>query len=625
MKHYQIAYFTTEWNYELMFERYRGIERYTKEHDNVTVCAFDCFGKAGRYEMDDGEYAIFDLPELSVFDGILLQYNQIAGDEVRKQLCKRLKKTGIPIIALEEYVDGLAYYGVDNQAAMASIVEHVIKVHGAKTITYLDGLTSSFEARQRKQAYLDACDAYNIEPDVIPGTWETEAGRTAARELIQRGESLPDALICANDIMAIGACEVLKNEGFRIPEDIIVTGFDNSDSAALHDPRITTLERPYCDEAYHALGKLISMIEKEDVEEVSYEAFRPVFSSSCGCSSSASAEDDTLRSQYFDATRSIRNFYFSQEQMASALLDANGLRETVNAISQHFSSIGCEHAYICINENYAENYRKTQWMRTKDFDDVMILFTHTDLIPKDPGGHQHPHFKRKDLLPGGLLRNEKLIIFYPLHYKHYIIGYIGINLISATIGINLEYTFSMINSALEDVRKRAVLEELNKVLEDLYVMDPLTGLYNRFGMESFGSRIYENLISQGKTVSILFIDMDDMKDINDTFGHETGDAAIKATADVLVRSCSRSAFLMRFGGDEFIVISADDGGDTADKIKSNVSEYNRTGRSVFTLSLSIGTVTADKNDHLSLEKCITAADKKMYEDKTRRKAGREQV
>ena len=621
MKHYQIAYFTTEWNYELMFERYRGIERYVNEHDNVTVCAFDCFGKAGRYEMNDGEYAIFDLPVLSSFDGILLQYNQIAGDEVRKELVKRLKKAGIPILALEEYVDGLAYYGVDNQAAMASIVEHVIQVHGAKTITYLDGLSTSFEAKQRKQAYLDACEAYGIKMDVIPGTWETEAGREAARELIGRGGRLPDALVCANDIMAIGACEILKNEGYRIPEDIIVTGFDNSDSAALHDPRITTLERPDEDEAYHAVEKLIALIDKKDVPAISYEAFRSIFSSSCGCASEANADDAALRSQYFDATRSIRNFYFSQEIMASALLEATGIKEIVSSVYQHFSDIGCEHVYICVNENYADNYRKAQWMRTDDFDDVMILFTQIDLVPKEPGSlHTHPRFKRTDLLPADLLRNEKLIIFYPLHYKHYIVGYIGINLISATIGINLEHTFSMINSAFEDVRKRAVLEELNTILENLYVMDSLTGLYNRFGMESFGVRIYDNLISQGKTVSILFVDMDGMKDINDTFGHETGDTAIKAAADVLVRSCSRNAFIMRFGGDEFIVISSDNGEETAEKIRSYVNEYNQTGRSKFTLSLSIGNMTVSADDNLTLEKCITAADKKMYEDKSHRKS-----
>ena len=134
--------------------------------------------------------------------------------------------------------------------------------------------------------------------------------------------------------------------------------------------------------------------------------------------------------------------------------------------------------------------------------------------------------------------NEKLIIFYPLHYKHYIVGYIGINLISATIGINLEHTFSMINSAFEDVRKRAVLEELNNVLENLYVMDSLTGLYNREAFyEKSAALIHENPEVQ---YCIVYLDISCFKVVNDLFHTETGNLILKTAAAYFLKKINPS-------------------------------------------------------------------------------------
>ena len=80
MRNYRIAFFTADWNYELVEATLRGIRRFVDEHENVRLCVFDCFGKETDSPTDRSEYAIYDLPDLKQFDGILIHPGTTAID-----------------------------------------------------------------------------------------------------------------------------------------------------------------------------------------------------------------------------------------------------------------------------------------------------------------------------------------------------------------------------------------------------------------------------------------------------------------------------------------------------------------------------------------------------------------
>ena len=124
-------------------------------------------------------------------------------------------------------------------------------------------------------------------------------------------------------------------------------------------------------------------------------------------------------------------------------------------------------------------------------------------------------------------------------------------------------------------------------LDDLYVHDALTGLYNRFGLSRYGQQRYDDLLASSGSVQVLFIDMDDMKSINDRFGHEAGDAALKVTARLLQDVCSPEAFIMRYGGDEFIIIDSGLNDDLHTDILKAAEQYNTSSGMPFTLGFSI--------------------------------------
>ena len=244
-------------------------------------------------------------------------------------------------------------------------------------------------------------------------------------------------------------------------------------------------------------------------------------------------------------------------------------------------------------------------------------------IQKQAGRDDMIRFPTADLLPESLMEKESFLMFYPLHYNTYSIGYLVLDGICTAAKLNLhESILNFLEIAIENVRKKSLLHNLNDTLDDLYVHDALTGLFNRFGLDRYGQQRFDDLLASEGSVQVLFIDMDDMKSINDRYGHEAGDMALKASARLLQRTCSADAFIMRYGGDEFIIIDTGRIRRLDEMILEAADEYNRTSGMPFSLGFSVGVMRTDSQKRLPMDDCIREADSRMYKIKQKRKAGR---
>jgi len=165
-------------------------------------------------------------------------------------------------------------------------------------------------------------------------------------------------------------------------------------------------------------------------------------------------------------------------------------------------------------------------------------------------------------------------------------------------------------------RHRQVLQ-----LRDLSMTDPLTGLLNRRGFWTLADSHVRMTRRQRKRSLILSADLDGLKEINDTYGHDEGDRAIAKTAELL-KSCFReSDIVARFGGDEFVALAfdIDDFGKAAlkQKIEDCLVRANESGELKYDLSLSIGTTVVTGSDEC-LEDLLRKADQALYREKSKR-------
>ena len=620
MRNYRIAYFTADWNYELVETTLQGLKQYVDDHENVSLRVFDCFGKDQGNAKDRSEYAIFSLPDLTQFDGLVVQGSQIVLQSVREEISRRVLASGIPAVSIDCPMEGCAMICVDNRQSMHDITEHVIRDHEARRLVHLTGILANGcpEGELRRDGFLDACQDNGIAPEdieVIPCTWRTSDGFHVAQRWLREGRPLPDAFVCANDEMALGILEALMEGGRRAPQDVIVTGFDNLSSSELSSPRLSTIDRDCARQNYAALDLVISKIEGRDRRDVVTFPYTVICSESCGCR--AAMRPGYIRNKYFRQTRFLKNFYLLQDQMAEELFDVSSLRDLSAIIEQKYEIFGCDNVYLCVNDYYFDNYDKKQWKHDSEvFGDQMVL-----TVCGKGGGRgaieAFARFPTRELLPAEIMREARFLLFYPLHYNTYSIGYLVLDGISEAASLNLHKSiFSFLEIAIENVRKKGLLRQLNGVLDDLYVHDALTGLYNRFGYERYGHETYRRLLREDGGARILFIDMDDMKGINDRFGHESGDDAIRSAARILMNVCGGGDFLMRYGGDEFLMIASRRDDDLAEDIRRAVDAFNQASKKPFTLSLSIGVVAAEDPDEAALDRLVQAADSEMYKNKS---------
>jgi len=171
-------------------------------------------------------------------------------------------------------------------------------------------------------------------------------------------------------------------------------------------------------------------------------------------------------------------------------------------------------------------------------------------------------------------------------------------------------------------RQRVQLELLSVAM-----IDDLTGLNNRRGFLSLGEHHVKLACRTGKPFLLAFIDLDGMKRINDTFGHQEGNHALVDTSNVLKDSFRQSDILARLGGDEFaaLIVDASDSGTEAviHRIQQKLASLNANPGRHYNLSFSIGIVTADVTQPTDLELLLSQADALMYREKQRKHLSRE--
>jgi len=403
---------------------------------------------------------------------------------------------------------------------------------------------------------------------------------------------------------------------------VMVVGFDNITSAELSRPRLSTVRRDYAEMNYHALERLIAKIDGRESRDFIPFEYEVIHSESCGCHEGT--RPDYFQDRYFQQTRLLKTFFTRQEQMAEQLFDATDLPELMDIVERNYGIFGCDNIFLCINDYYYDNYDKKQWRQDSERfgrDMVLAACGHSDRRPDER--HVYDRFPSRFLLPGSLMDEHRFLMFYPLHYNTYSIGYLAMDGISQAAKLNLhESIFSFLEIAIENVRKKGLLRQLNAVLDDLYVHDALTGLYNRFGFERYARQRYDAFLERDGSAQVLFVDMDDMKSINDRYGHDAGDAAIRATARVLREACDARDFLMRYGGDEFLVIASGKNEGLAQAITRAVAELEPSEELPCALALSVGCAVSDGDAPEALDQCVQRADAQMYDVKSRKRSTR---
>jgi len=231
-------------------------------------------------------YGLYDLALTEQLAGII-----ICGDlgyDLDEQETRLFVETysHIPLIVNALQVEGAPNLISDNMGGMRAVVSHLIDEHGYKQIAFICGPQHQVEAEQRLLAYKQELAARDMVYDnklVVPGDFSPESGRTAIRILLDERKVEVDAIIAANDRMAIGAFEALQLRGIQVPGDIALTGFDDVREARALGVPLTTVRQPFYDMGKQAVELLLQRIAGEPLAQDIIHPTQLIVRWSCGC------------------------------------------------------------------------------------------------------------------------------------------------------------------------------------------------------------------------------------------------------------------------------------------------------------------------------------------------------
>ena len=192
----------------------------------------------------------------------------------------------LPVISMGMVLPTIPSVRIDMREGMHRLLSHLIEEHGRRKIAFIRGPEVSQDAEERYQAYLETLKQYGLSFNpslVVSGDFYRHSGLAAARHLIDTGQTDFDALVSANDNMAIGAMQAIQAHGMHIPDDVILAGFDDIEETRAISPSLTTVRTPW-----HLLGSksvdlVLSRLSGEMIPDQILLETEVIYRQSCGC------------------------------------------------------------------------------------------------------------------------------------------------------------------------------------------------------------------------------------------------------------------------------------------------------------------------------------------------------
>ena len=601
---------------------------------------------------DIGDVAIYKLPNLSNFDG-LITYDSYMPELFLDTINNIKKSAPCPAVTLGDVSD--CSYNVinDHDKSLAEIIEHLINDHGCTDLVHVAGNMELTFCQDRYNVFKNTLEKNNLyfgEDSVFYGNLWYDCAERIVDQILKKYETvqdrlLPDAIVCANDYSAIGIVDELIKRGYSVPEDTIVTGYDDVIQARYHEPSITTSAQPFEQVGANGIKVLNKIWNGEDVPHITTEPGILMARQSCGCQPKHIYQDDTLRESYAAVITKLGELSVANTNLILSISTAETDTDIFNNIEEAcLNETGFQDAVLCLMDNWDKQMVITE---SKDFDDL----TFNVVCGKYKGKSiRREKLEKGQLLPKEMMDDPYAYYLIPIHHLQYFLGYFIISPDLENLSQrNIKSWFINISTMLENWRIKKELKYTVERLHKLYVTDMLTGLYNRRGYGLHFEDYYKECCENKTGLAVFLIDMDNMKFINDNYGHDEGDyclctignamtsASVKKDDDDIIGSMKTNEICIRSGGDEFVVL-AKNYDETMVKeyisnLRSHISETCKNDNKDFDISVSVGCYlqypeeSEDFNPTNVSEEYLRYADELMYvekkEHKRQRKAAQE--
>lgn len=603
-----------------------------RELEPVGVCTSECKQGYNRIYEDCAHFSIQGYIVLSASLSFGGPYQSV----VELIQCLQPK----PVVSFGIDVPGVHSLVPDNHSGMSALMTHMTSDSSRQNFVFLRGGLTMPDSIEREARFRDALSEKGIqvrEDYILNGSFFEADSYAAMCDLLKKTIDI-DAVVAANDHMAIGAVQALREHGLRVPEDVIVSGFDDREVAAECVPPLTSVSYRFAERSRYVVDALIAQIEGGDASAIvencvnvdahliiresstsgalnlddcdEQPALRHVMS---GVEDAVELQTQTTkrrRQKQQLETERVRRW---QDDLHIELASSTSIVELEPSLARFVNELAIQRLYIVL-PNRSIN---------------AIASTSTVVLSFDQQvSHWHQVcFDTNDILPPDLQHEceQGLLVMVPLCNSSTPLGYMLVDP-SGLHTLSVENLATSIASAVSSCDRLQALEHQaldlrhkNASLSYMAVHDELTGLQNRRGFKQHLSDAIQHAQETESRVEVIFIDLDGFKNVNDTCGHEAGDQILNQIAMRLKDALPDIGCFARFGGDEFAILTT--GSPPARQVALRILKllekpFCVTGPELFlAASIGISRWGNGTNEGSSLDELLKQSDTAMYHAK----------
>lgn len=588
-----------------------------------------------------GELNIFELVNFDLFDGVIVTTVPLTEGNITtvtdKLLEKLQKECKIPVVSIDMEFGDYPVIFTDDSNAFFHITEHLILKHECKDFLILSGDNQeSTIIKKRHQGIFKAFQKHSISFDknkIIQGDFWYDSGELLGNMLIRNEIKMPDAVICLSDYMAIGLVNYLIKHGKKVPEDVIVTGYDAIYDASANTPPITT----YASDVRHTGAKAVNFIHQKidkTKEEIACDCAGSenlCIGGTCGCHEDFLFTRERLKNSLMDNHSHYE--IIKKNKVSMGMLMESYMMENLTEAVTPFDCLSKIYDfrylirpfgdfYICLNDDWMDNSLDI----CEGYSNTMQYALVSRRNEETSSARKHVFVEKNDAnsFPANKMLPEmingygipQVYYFVPVHFGTISLGYAVVqNDLSNPhcIGIVFRNFLRYVNNAIEMVRVKYQTYYLSE-------HDIMTDLYNRRGMRRVLFEMEKNL-KKNDVVFAIVIDMDGLKSRNDNYGHLEGDNGIIYVSEAVKAITDENEIAVRGGGDEFFIVGAGKYDDAKMREKfARFCYYLETKNEKLDIPVSASFGYALGNDIVNnFQVILERADENMYQNKALKK------
>lgn len=491
------------------------------------------------------ENIIYALFEPCHYDGVIINAEAFMDIGILDTVTEKLRHAKLATVVINGKIDGFKSVFSDDEYGMEKITEHLITVHGCTNIDFLSGRENDPIAEMRISGCKKAFEKNGIPFDnskIYYGNFWNDSGEALARRYISGELPMPQAVLCANDYMAYGLCDMLTEAGISIPEKLVVAGYDNTKGRIYHYPLLTSYRRNRRKMGADAVNMLLGTNYVPNAGE------GLVRGNTCSCGTDTADLNGEFRTarlkQQYDIISSVAQF-------ASRLTLCRTLAEYTAVLSDFFYLLhGAEKLYLCLD---------VAWNSVR-FEGEEYLFCK---VTEEQADGVLTRFSKAELPPVFCKERKKPALFYfsPVHFQTRAFGF---TVLKFSYPTGYDFSFRDWNknvaNTLEFLRMKNDIHYLVQCRRASALYDSLTGFYN------LGE--FRRMIETEDAESNIFaVKLSFEEDGEYLYGENYRSDIIAAAARAVKQTCTELDIYCRAHDDMFLILCKGKQDIFKDKIK----------------------------------------------------------